>query len=1093
MTTERTGRALRSAFSLLIALAAFLTVSPAWSAEVPRPYIVMLQEKSVGQLLPRQLRVARRRVRLANVSLVELTQQVVSAQKPAKIAIEAEGVEITGSVSHTINAIFVRATRDQARRLRQLAGVTAVVRTPKFKLMLNEAAGLIQAPAAWETLGGASSAGAGIKIGIIDTGIDRDHPAFADESLAPPAGFPKARPEDLAFTSNKIIVARSYVAILSSALPEFSRPDDFSPRDRIGHGTAVAMIAAGGSVTSPLGTLRGIAPQAYLGNYKIFGSADINDFSSGDAVITAIDDAVLDGMDIISISFGAVAQYPFDEQGEGCFAEADILCDPVAMAAQSAMEEWGVVVVAAAGNAGALGEQRFPALNSIATPGSAAAVITVGASVNSRQLVQSIGFGGETFTALSGGGPKLGAPLTLHAADGASLGNQLGCGPFPAGLLANLIVLVDRGGCSFESKVDFAARAGARGVVVRNLDGEESPFVMSDLETTDIPAFMIGSGDGIELRNGLAGDPGIEVTLDPALSARPVEPDQVAPFSSRGPSPGNGIKPELVAPGTFIYSGAQRFDPNGDTHDPSGFSRVDGTSFAAPMVAGAAALVLQRNPEFLAIDVKSALVNTASTTIFENGELARLSSVGAGLLDVRAALDPVATAAPATISFGAVGFGAGGGTTFPVERAIQIYNPDSVAHTFFVSVLPRDENPSAEVLVDGDAELEIELGGGEFIDLPVRLEGSAPAAGSYEGFIQVARDTGGLELLIPFYYVVGDGVPFNSFVISGTGVVGTAGEPHPELLIFRVIDIHGQPVANLPVDFSATAGGGVIVVADSATDRFGIAAADVDMGPEIGPQTFEAVAGGLAIPFFNAARAKPVIGAIVDAASFSAETPVAPGSIVSVFGENLAEFEGSISSLPLPIALKHASVSFDFPEQNISVPGRFYYADDRQANLQIPWELAGLNFVFVKMRIEDSASEVFRLDLAREAPGIFEFSFEAVRQAVVTHLDGTVATPSNPASPGETVIVYATGLGPVTQAQSSGEPPAGFDPVWTQSPATVEVGGLPATVQFAGLTPGLVGLYQVNITLPAGLPAGNLTLVIIINGVASNVVVIPVG
>ena len=1088
MTSERTGRVLRSAFSSLIALAAFFAASPAWSAEVPRPYIVMLQEKSVGQLLPRQLRAARRRVRLANVSLAELTQQVVSAQKPAKIAIEGEGVEITGSVSRTINAIFVRATRGQARRLRQLAGVAAVVRTPKFKLMLNEAADLIQAPAAWAALGGEPGAGAGIKIGIIDTGIDPDHPAFADESLAPPAGFPKARPEDLAFTSNKIIVARSYVAMLSSALPEFSRPDDFSPRDRIGHGTAVAMIAAGGSVTSPLGTLTGIAPKAYLGNYKIFGSADINDFSSGDAVITAIDDAVLDGMDIISISFGAVAQYPFDEQGEGCFAEPDILCDPVAMAAQSAMEEWGVVVVAAAGNAGARGEQRFPALNSIATPGSAAAVITVGASVNSRQLVQSVGFGGETFTALSGGGPKLPSPLTLHAADGASLGNQLGCGPFPASSLANLIVLVDRGGCSFESKVDFAARAGARGVVVRNLDGEESPFVMSDLETTDIPAFMIGSGDGIELRNGLAGDPSIEVTLDPALSARPVEPDQVAPFSSRGPSPGNGIKPELVAPGTFIYSGAQRFDPNGDTHDPSGFSQVDGTSFAAPMVAGAAALVLQRNPEFLAIDVKSALVNTASTTIFENGELARLTSVGAGLLDVRAALDPVATAAPATISFGAVG-----GAEFPVERVIQIYNPDSAAHTFFVSVLPRDENPSAEVLVDGDTELEIELGGGEFIDLPVRLEGSVPAAGSYEGFIQVARDSGGLELLIPFYYVVGDGVPFNSFVISGTGVVGTAGEPHPELLIFRVIDIHGQPVANLPVDFSATAGGGSIVVADSATDRFGIAAADVDMGPEIGPQTFEAVAGGLAIPFFNAARAKPVIGAIVDAASFSAGTPVAPGSIVSVFGENLSEFEGSISSLPLPIALKHASVSFDFPEQNISVPGRLYYAGERQANLQVPWELAGLNFVFVKVRIEDSASEVFRLDLAREAPGIFEFSFEAVRQAVVTHLDGTVATPSNPASPGETVIVYATGLGPVTQAQSSGEPPAGLDPVWTQSPATVEVGGLPATVHFSGLTPGLVGLYQVNITLPAGLPAGNLTLVIISNGVASNVAVIPVG
>jgi subtilisin family serine protease len=98
--------------------------------------------------------------------------------------------------------------------------------------------------------------------------------------------------------------------------------------------------------------LTGIAPKAFLGNYKIFGSPGINDFSDTSAVIAAIDDAVLDGMDIISISFGAIAQFPYDEQGDACSDDPKVLCDPTAIAAETAAE-LGVVVVASAGNAGA--------------------------------------------------------------------------------------------------------------------------------------------------------------------------------------------------------------------------------------------------------------------------------------------------------------------------------------------------------------------------------------------------------------------------------------------------------------------------------------------------------------------------------------------------------------------------------------------------------------------------------------------------------------------------------------------------------------------------------------------------------------------
>jgi len=93
------------------------------------------------------------------------------------------------------------------------------------------------------------NAGAGIKIGLLDTGIDQNHPAFQDPSLTPPAGFPKYDAGNLAYTNNKVIVARSYVSVLAAGSPgdpaADSRPDDLSPRDRMGHGTALAMIAAG--------------------------------------------------------------------------------------------------------------------------------------------------------------------------------------------------------------------------------------------------------------------------------------------------------------------------------------------------------------------------------------------------------------------------------------------------------------------------------------------------------------------------------------------------------------------------------------------------------------------------------------------------------------------------------------------------------------------------------------------------------------------------------------------------------------------------------------------------------------------------------
>src|SRR5262249_2164825 len=153
---------------------------------------------------------------------------------------------------------------------------------------------------AWQQVG-ITNAGLGMKIGIIDTGIDSEHAGFQDPSLAIPSGFPRANnAEDLAFTNNKVIVARSYADLFDRSDP------DRSPRDRVGHGTATGMAAAGVTNTGPLATITGVAPKAWLGSYKVFGSPGVNDGATDAAILKAIDDAVADGMDVINLSLGTL-------------------------------------------------------------------------------------------------------------------------------------------------------------------------------------------------------------------------------------------------------------------------------------------------------------------------------------------------------------------------------------------------------------------------------------------------------------------------------------------------------------------------------------------------------------------------------------------------------------------------------------------------------------------------------------------------------------------------------------------------------------------------------------------------------------------
>lgn len=220
-----------------------------------------------------------------------------AGQQQVRRALEARRARVTDAVTTVANALLVEAPPEAAADLAATPGVARVYPVYLLRRDVDRALRLHRVWEAFQDMG-AESAGAGVKIAVIDTGIDTEHPAFHDPELAAPPDFPRAGEEsDLAFTNSKVIVARSYARLLDN-------PEE-TARDCDGHGTAVAMAAAGVAHRGLLGPISGVAPKAYLGNYKVFAAQ--SEFTGSDVVLKALDDAVADGMDVINLSLSSAA------------------------------------------------------------------------------------------------------------------------------------------------------------------------------------------------------------------------------------------------------------------------------------------------------------------------------------------------------------------------------------------------------------------------------------------------------------------------------------------------------------------------------------------------------------------------------------------------------------------------------------------------------------------------------------------------------------------------------------------------------------------------------------------------------------------
>jgi minor extracellular serine protease Vpr len=1021
---------------------------------------------------------------------IEARAAIASAQASVRSAIQKSGARVTSSNQLLVNALFVEATPEQAEQLRQAPGVALVDKLRPMKRHLNKALDLMNVPAAWGSVGGEQNAGTGVKIAVLDTGIDQNHAAFQENGLQYPAGFPKG---DAGYTNRKVIAARSYVNMLVGTDPKFTRPDDLSPRDRVGHGTAMAMIAAGARNTGPVATITGVAPRAWLGNYKVFGSPGVNgQYTYDSVIIQALEDATSDGMDIAVLSLGAPAVWGPLDRGATCNNEGTRACDWRADAVENAAR-LGLTVVVSAGNDGDFATQ-YPGYNSIQTPGSAPSAITVGATTNSHFLFQSVQMSGANkIPALFGNGPLPRSALTAPLKDVSKLQNNgRACSPLANGSLSGSIALIERGDCTLHLKVLYAQRAGAMGAIIYQGANIQGVFKMDTLQETGIPAVLVGNTSGVALKNFAAGTPNGNVTLDASFyETQTNDYDTVAFFSSRGPSiRESAIKPELVAVGTDLYVATQNFDSNGDMYDPGGYTNVQGTSFAAAFAAGAAALVKQRNPQWNAAQIKSALVNTATSVISDydqNGNRIQASvlDIGAGKLNAANAVQTNVAIEPATLSFGLF-------TSTPPSQTLKIRNSSNSSVSLTLQVRASF---GLATLVSLD-QRNITLAPGEQKSVTASLSGPKPSPGVYEGAINISG--GAVDLHVPYLYLVGDGVPYSVVPLEGSAFEAEVGKLLG--LTYKVVDQYGVPVPNVRTDTRVQFGGGSVKQQSNTTDDLGIGYADVNLGGQYGDQEFYVAVGNrenFGIYFDGRARLVPTIssGGVVNLASGQLGQGVAPGSYVSIFGRALSEGTRVFSTPYLPLALSGVSVSFDVPSQNLSVPARIHFVSDGQINVQVPWELRGATSAIVKVSIGDTSSDIVTVPLNEYAPAVFEYTEPSGGRSLPAVLDsayGLVGT-SNPAKRNDVVQIFVNGLGPVDNQPASGDPSPSQPLASTRVVPEVSIGGKRAEILFSGLTPGIVGLYQVNARIPADAASGLQPLVIRANGIVSKSVTIPVG
>ncbi len=564
------------------------------------------------------------------------------------------------------NGFAIKLSAEQAKKLENTDGVKKVRRDTLHKLNAYVGPETIGAPAMWsgtDTVSGSDVLGEGMVVAILDTGINSDHPSFADEG---DDGYNHTNPlgsgnylGDCAgaypsLCNDKLIGVYSYNTILSAYSDSdiFPTPLPRNGEDYNGHGSHVAATAAGnvldnvaevipeydvdassGEETGYIFTeLSGVAPHANIISYQVCYPGEDDDTYSGcldSVILQALEDIIDSGeVDAINMSISG-GEFPWDSSLNAAWLNA---------------HSAGIFLAQSAGNDGPSAtttDKHAPWLTAVAAT-------THGITVTYEKEITGFSGGASIPADITGFSNTDSITASIVYAGDYPNANDPGgdpgqcLEPYPANTFSGQIVVCDRGDIARIQKARNVADGGAGGYVLANVQGDDS-FLANDAYV--VPGIHIDADAGDRLKNWLASGSGHTATITAATAEVIVDEqtaDNVADFSSRGPNASiSTLTPMIAAPGVEIYA-AWADEHYG--HDESGSAPADyayssGTSMASPHVAGAALLLKQDHPTWTPDNIRSAMMMTASTNIQLDDQqtAADWFDMGAGRLQVNAA------------------------------------------------------------------------------------------------------------------------------------------------------------------------------------------------------------------------------------------------------------------------------------------------------------------------------------------------------------------------------------------------------------------------------------------------------------------------
>ncbi|WOH38022.1 S8 family serine peptidase [Thalassotalea fonticola] len=588
-------------------------------------------------------------------------------------------LDVRQQFTTAINAITVNVTQAQALKLAEMSEVAYVQRSKVYQLHSDVGPEHVGAGGVWNGSGtteGGSYKGEGMLVGIIDTGINTQHPSFAPVDGD---GYEHTNPlgsgnflgdcatDDFAERCNdKLIGVYTHPTVTDTffSIP----PNDWTPAERLapefgedfnGHGSHVASTVAGNTLYEvddllpdlvgdghgqPVGVkmpkVSGVAPRANIISYQVCMPTG---GCGGEAMLFAIEQAIKDGVDVINMSIGGGESFPWDNAFEMAFLSA---------------REAGVAVALSAGNSGA----AYGTDSLYTVDHTSPWVLNVAATTHAR----SIKIDGKELANFNGGDSAL-TPLTLKGAGisgeftgefvlAADYGDARCNSPFAADTFsANQIVVCERGDIArFQKAVNVQLGGGGAFVLYNtSLEGDQvndDPYVIPGIHISNAqwegPSWKIKA-----LKPWLASGTGLTGTITASEVSREIndeDADWLAVFSSRGPSStvDELFSPGIAAPGVDIFAAWTEENPFEEFSDTRDWNRISGTSMASPHVAGVMTLVRQAHPEWSASEVQSALQMSADSKAikmqhpyYDEVVVAGPYRAGHGLINVARAID----------------------------------------------------------------------------------------------------------------------------------------------------------------------------------------------------------------------------------------------------------------------------------------------------------------------------------------------------------------------------------------------------------------------------------------------------------------------